>query len=125
MAPSKLRPGHVLFRQEQILRAGLGKGVLASVSRLDDRREGGRRGEVNDVEGRLGHLRQADGPGGGLALHLGWPGEPVEDRIGLAAGESRGDYGVDGDAVLGVDHDEGAVAGVPASIAWRMSLSVA
>ena len=48
-----------------------------------------------------------------LAFELGRSGKAVEDRVGLAPGDGGGHDGVDGDAVLGVHHDEGAVAGGP------------
>ena len=107
------RPRHVVLREEEILRARLGKGVLAPRARLHNGVERWFRGEVDDVERRLGDLGETDGSCRRLALQLGRAGETVEDRVGLAAGEGVLDDGVDGDAVLGVHHDEGAVARRP------------
>ena len=61
---------------------------------------------VHDVERHVaGDLGEFDRPVRGLTLQLGGPGERVELRVGVAAGDRLGDEYVDGDAVLGVHHD--------------------
>ena len=79
---------------------------------------------MDDVKGCIGDLRQADGPIGRLTFQFCRPRSAMKDGIGLTTCECRGDYGVDGDAIFGMDHYESTVD-VARSMAWRMSLSVA
>ena len=99
----------LLQAQVQVLRAGLGENVVALVARGGHVRQGVGGREVHDVQRRAGHERQLDGPVGGLAFQPGRPRDAVVHRVGLAPGGGLGGDDVDGDAVLGVHHDEPAV----------------
>jgi hypothetical protein len=68
------------------------------------------RREVDDVHRGAGHPGELDRPVGGLGLEQGVADDPVVPRVGLAALQRLGDEHVDGDAVLGVHHDQAAVA---------------
>ena len=105
LGPLELRARHVVLRQEQVLGTGLGEGVLPAVASFDYSSESRSRGQVDNVQRSPCHLGESDGPGGRLAFELRGPAEPVVNGVGLAPGECRLDYGVYGDAVLGVDHD--------------------
>src|SRR4029077_14092832 len=63
-------PRHVVLREEEVLRAGLGEGVLPPVAGLDDGVERRLRGEVDDVERCAGDLREADRAGCRLPFPL-------------------------------------------------------
>jgi len=69
-----------------------------------------------------GDFSQAYGSGCGLALHS-TAASTRGRRSSVCRADGGRDYCVDGDAVLGVHHDESAVA-VARSMARRMSLSV-
>ena len=115
LAPSK--PGWARCssrRQVEVLRAGLAEHVGAAVAGRGHRLERLAGRHVHDVERDVaGHLRQHDGPVGGLALQLGSTDDAVVLRVGLAPGQRLRDEHVDGDAVLGVHHDHRAVVGRP------------
>ena len=65
------------------------------------------RGHVHDVERYVaGNLRQHDGAVCGLALEVRRARDGVVLRVALAAGECLCNEHVDGDAVLGMHHDE-------------------
>ena len=100
---------HVVERQEQVLRAGLGEGLRAAIARGLDLGEGLLGREVDDVDGRAGGLGQPDDPVRRLALEDRLAGEAVADRIGRAGLDRLGRDDVDGHAVLGVHHDQPAV----------------
>ena len=111
-APSKPGAPEVLLQREvEVLRAGLAEDVLPGVAGLGDpgQRLLGR--HVHDVERRTGQVGQHDRAVGRLLLGLPGPGDAVEVRRGLAARERLLDEHVDGRAVLGVHHDQAAVAG--------------
>ena len=101
----------VLEVQVQVLRAGLGEHVVAVIAGLGDPLESLAGGQVHEVDRRACHERQLDGPVGGLSLQAGRPGDAVVHRVGLAPGRRLLGQHVDGDAVLGVHGDQGAVVG--------------
>ena len=67
------------------------------------------RRQVDDVDGHVGGLGQADDPVGRLALEDRLTGEPVTDRVGRAGLDGLVRDDVDRQAVLGVHHDQPAV----------------
>ena len=107
-APSNPLP-EVVERQEQVLRARLGERGGAAVARVADRLERLLGRQVDDVDGHLGRLGEADDAVGRLALEDGLAGEAVADRVGRAGGDGLLRDDVDGHAVLGVHHDQPAV----------------
>ena len=104
------RPGQVVERQVEVLRAGFCEDVLPRVAGLGDRRQGMGGGQVHDVERAAGDLRQRDRPARGLAFQLRRPGQAVLDRVGAARRDGLRDELVDRDAVFRVHHDRRAGA---------------
>lgn len=107
----EVRFGEVVGRQEQVLRAGLAEDVqplVAGARQLGDRLHGR---DVHDVQGRARDLGEPDGAVGRLGLQQGLADLAVVARVGLAAGQGLLHEHVDGDAVLGVHHDQAAVLG--------------
>ena len=76
---------HVVEREEQVLRARLGERRQALVAGVADRVERVARREVDDVDRHLGRLGEPDDAVRRLALEDRVAGEPVADRVGLAA----------------------------------------
>ena len=103
------RPGQVIERQVQVLRAGFRVGGHAAVAALADRGQRLARAEMDDVDRHSGQLGQRDRPVRGLAFHRRRAGQAVIDRRGLALGKVALDQHVDRAAVLGVHHDQAAV----------------
>ena len=100
---------HVVERQEQVLRAGLGERLRAPVARLADRVERVARREVDDVDGHAGGLGQADDAVRRLALEDRVAGDAVVVGSVLPVVDEVGRDDVDRQAVLGVHHDQPAV----------------
>ena len=69
------------------------------------------RRDVHDVQRRTGDPRELDGAVGGLGLQQRLADLAVVARVGPARGQRLFDQDVDGDAVLGVHHDQAAVVG--------------
>ena len=110
----------VVERQEEVLRAGLGEGHGAAVAAAHDLLEGVARAEVDDVDGHLRGLGEADDAVDALALEDRVARDAVVAGVGQAGlGVGVGDD-VDGHAVLGVHEDEPAVRAV-----WRMARKMA
>ena len=107
----EVRPREVVGGQEEVLRARLGERVVALVAGLRHLGQCRGRGQVDDVDRRVRHLRQLDRPVGGLGLQQLVAHDAVVARVGLAAGERLLDQHVDRDAVLGVHEDEPAGLG--------------
>ena len=100
---------HVIERQEEVLRAGLGERLRAPVARGADLGQRIARRQVDDVDRNAGRLGQADDPVGRLALEDRLAGDAVADRVGHPGRDRlRGDD-IDGHPVLGVHHDQPAV----------------
>ena len=100
---------HVLERQEQVLRARLGKRLDAPVAGLADGVQRIPGGQVDDVDGHAGRLGQADHPVRRLALEDRVAGDAVVVGVGVAGGDLVGGDDVDRHPVLGVHHDQPAV----------------
>ncbi len=79
-------PGEVVVGQEQVLRAGLGEGVVPLVARLRDLRQRLLRRQVHDVDGRVRDLRQLDRPVRRLGLQQLVADDAVVARVGLRRG---------------------------------------
>ncbi len=100
---------HVVERQEEVLRAGLGERRNAAVARIADRVQGVACGEMDDVDRHAGRLGQADHPVRRLALEDRIAGDAVVVGIGVAGRDLVGGDDVDRHPVLGVHHDQTAV----------------
>ena len=109
----EVRLGEVVGGQEQVLRAGLAEDRCSPSSRavgeLGERPPPPRRARRR--AGASGHLRELDRAVRGLGLQQRLADLAVVARVGLPAGERLLDEHVDGDAVLGVHHDQPAVLG--------------
>lgn len=105
--------GEVVGGQEQVLRTGLAEDRQALVAGGGQLGEGLLRRDVDDVERGAGHPGELDRPVGGLGFEEDLADLAVVAGVGLAAGQGLFDEDVDGDAVLGVHHDQPAVSGGP------------
>ena len=99
----------VVERQEEVLRAGLGDDPGAALAAAHDLLEGVARAEVDDVDGHLRRLGEADDTADALGLQAGVARDAVVPGVratglGIGVGDD-----VDGHAVLGVHEDEPAV----------------
>ena len=102
--------GHIVFeREQQILRAGLGKRGQAAVARLAHLVQRVLAGEMHNIDRHAGHLRHGDGAMHGLSLGLRGPRERVIDGRGLALGQRLLHDHVDHRAVLRVHADQRAI----------------
>ncbi len=101
----------ILYRQVEVLRAGLPEYVETSVASHRELGDGLLRRHVNHVEGGAGELGEGDGAMHRLRLGRRWPGDRVVLGVGLATLDRLLPQHIDGDAVLGVHHDRRAVLG--------------
>ena len=99
----------VVEGEEQVLGTRLGECRQAFVAGPLDLLERLLCRQVDDVDGHVGGLGEADDPVGRLALEDRVTGEPVTDRVGRAGLERVGGDDVDREPVLGVHHDQPAV----------------
>src|SRR5947209_2880678 len=103
----------IVNREEEVLRARLRESRQTAVARLAHLIQSVGATEVDDIDGRLGHLRNRDGAVDALGLGDCGPRQRVILRRGAALRERALDGLVDDDAVLGVHADEAAALARP------------
>ena len=97
---------HVFEREIEILRTGFGVGGDAAVAGFANFFESVVAGEMDDVDGAVGHFGESDGAGGGFGFGGRGARECVIFRSFFSFGEGLLDDDVDGAAVFGVHADE-------------------
>ncbi len=103
--------GEVVGGEEEVLGAGLAVDRQPLVPGRHQLLHGLSRRDVHHVQRRSGDAGELDGAVDGLGLQQGMADLAVPAGLGVAGGEGLGGEDVDGDAVLGVHHDQGAVVG--------------
>lgn len=109
----EVRLGEVVGGEEEVLRARLTedrKSLVAGGRQFGDGLVGG---DMHDVQRGSGDAGELDGAVGGLGLQCHLADVAVVARVGAARGQRLLDEDVDRDAVLGMHHDQPAVAGGP------------
>ena len=102
---------HVFEREIEILRASFGVGGDAAVAGFANFFERVVAGEMDDVDGAVGHFGEGDGAGSGFGFGGGGAREGVIFRSFFSFGEGLLDDDVDGAAVFGVHADEAGMFG--------------
>ena len=99
-------------REPQVLRAGFGEHIATVVASGGHFVECIAGAHVHDVQGHVaGHVAEHDGAVGGLGLERRRAGVAVIAGVGFATGKCLLHQHVDGNAVLGVHHDDRATFG--------------
>ena len=107
-APSQFGLLHHRLVDEEVLGARLAPDLPALLARERDGLDRRLAGDVDDVERRVGHVRELDRAVRRLGLRLHRPAAGVPDRVGVPGRDGLLDDDVDRVAVLGVHHHEPA-----------------